>query len=50
MGFPLAVIPLISSSHVHKAKEAFLYASSIYSYFIDKQLATYKTYQAIEYL
>ena len=33
-----------------KAKEVFLCACSIYSYFIDKQVATYKTYQAIEYL
>ena len=35
---------------MRKAKEAFLRTCSIYSQFIDKQLATYKTYQAIEYL
>ena len=39
MGFPLAVIPLISSSHVCKAKEAFLYAYST----TNNLLITYKT-------
>ena len=34
MGFPLAVIPLISSSHVCKAKEVFLCACSSYNYHI----------------
>ena len=35
---------------MHKAKKVFLCACSIYSQFIDKQLETYKAYQAIEYL
>ena len=50
MGFPLAVISLSRSSHVRKAKEAFLCVCSIYSQSIDKQLVSYKTYQAIKYM
>ena len=50
MRFPLTVISLISSSNVHTIKHFHVHAVYSYSLSIDKQLATYQMYQAIEYL